>query len=440
VAAVLLFFAISQYVIVYLVTMLTQGVRRKDEELIQAQQSLSSAYQVIETLYDVTRTASSTLQLEQVLYLIVQSAVEAMQVKAASILLVSESQTLVNIAAAHGLSDDHINKGAMDIRQNRFLSEPLATGKPAIVPDIALEDKLQYRSEMQSEGLLSVLCVPLFLRGVPQGVVVVYSHTPGVFEESDAEFLAALANAAAGAIDNARAYEALEAADRARSDFVRLLTHELRSPLSAVQSMLGLMEQDIVGPMTEKQKDLVQRSRRRIRHLLAMVADLLELAAGRMSILQATRSAVDVGQLVVLALDDMRGTAEAKGVDYQLDVGGEPLVVSGVKEGLARVFANLVSNAVKYTPQGGTVAASVRRRADEVVVEVADTGIGIPEEALPRIFTEFYRAKNARAATAEGTGLGLVIAKDVVEQHGGQITIQSKVGEGSVFTVSLPTG
>ena len=99
---------------------------------------------------------------------------------------------------------------------------------------------------------------------------------------------------------------------------------------------------------------------------------------------------------------------------------------------------NLVSNAVKYTPEGGQVTVRAWTEEDQIRLEVSDTGIGIPAEALPRIFTEFYRAKNARAMEVEGTGLGLVIAKDVVEQHGGEITVRSEVGQGSTFRVSLP--
>jgi len=139
-------------------------------------------------------------------------------------------------------------------------------------------------------------------------------------------------------------------------------------------------------------------------------------------------------------VEDLRGSAEAKGLEYRLETRDEPLVVVGLGEGLTRAFTNLVSNAVKYTPKGGAVAISVRRKGAVIVLEVADTGIGIPEDALPRMFTEFYRAKNAKATAEEGTGLGLAIAKDVVERHRGQITVESKVGKGSVFTVSLPVG
>jgi two-component system phosphate regulon sensor histidine kinase PhoR len=121
-------------------------------------------------------------------------------------------------------------------------------------------------------------------------------------------------------------------------------------------------------------------------------------------------------------------------------VAEEPLVMVGFEDGLERVFMNLVSNAIKYTPAGGSVTVKAWGENSQIDVEVSDTGIGIPEDALPRIFTEFYRAKNAKALEMEGTGLGLAIAKDVVEQHGGRISVKSVVGQGTTFCVTLPTG
>jgi signal transduction histidine kinase len=440
VVGVLVFFTLSLYVTVFLTDTLTRSVRHKDEELIDTQQRLSTAYHQIQTLYDVTKTSSSTLNLDEVLDLMVQSAAEVMGVRAASILLVDDDWPLVDIAASHGLSEAYLSKGSLDIEQNPFLRDVVTTGQPTYVLDTSVEGSLQYRANMIAEGIVSLLCVPVFIKGTPKGMLCLYSSERAQFNESDAEFLTAVANASASAIDNARAYEALEDADRARSQFVRMLTHEFRSPLSAVQSMLGLMEQGIVGTLTEKQLELVGRTKRRIQHLLAMVADLLDMASGKMEMLRAEKTQVDLGSLVAQVMDDLRGSAEAKGLSYQLEVDGEAVHVQGHHEGLERALTNLVSNAVKYTQQGGEVRVRVWSRGNQVVVEVADTGIGIPEDALPRMFSEFYRAKNAKATDEEGTGLGLVITKDVIEKHGGRIGIESKEGKGSVFTVILPTG
>ena len=297
---------------------------------------------------------------------------------------------------------------------------------------------MQYPQVLRAEGIASILCVPLSIRGRAEGVICVYSGTPDQFVSSDAEFLSALASAGATAIDNARAYEALKMADRAKSDFVRMVTHEFRSPLSAVQSMMRLLELGLVGPLTEKQKDLVERSQRRIAALLSMVGDLLELAAGKMEMLQSEKKPVNLSDIVVKITELMQPRAEEKGIAYRLEMPEEPLVLDGFEDGLERVIMNLVSNAVKYTPEGGAVVVKAWCEGDQISLAVSDTGIGIPEDALPRIFTEFYRAKNAKAMEVEGTGLGLVIAKDVIEQHDGQISVESVVGRGTTFRVSLP--
>ena len=227
-------------------------------------------------------------------------------------------------------------------------------------------------------------------------------------------------------------------ADRAKSDFVRMVTHEFRSPLSAVQSMLRLLETGVVGPLAEKQQDLVQRSQRRIALLLAMVNDLLELAAGKMEMLQGVEKEVSLRELVAKVSELMQPRAQDKGIAYDVETAEDPLTLQGFEDGLERMVMNLVSNAIKYTRSGGSVRVKAWSEGRKIKLEVSDTGIGIPEEALPRIFTEFYRAKNAKAVDVDGTGLGLVLVKDVVEQHGGQVAVRSEVDQGSTFTVTLP--
>jgi signal transduction histidine kinase len=437
IASILAFFTTCLYISVYLATSVTINLRQKDEELLRLQRELSDAYQRIQTLYDVNKTVGSTLNLEEVLNLIVQAAAEAMQVRACTIRLLDESGQIVETVAAYGLSEQFLAKGPIDVHKSIHTAQALS-GRPAIVADTSRDHRLQYPAEARAEGISSMLCVPLLIRGKAEGVICVYGAEVDRFSEGDAEFLAALASEGATAIVNARAYQALEMADRAKSDFVQMVTHELRSPLSAVQSMLRIMEQGYVGPMTSKQQDLVQRSERRISFLLALVKDLLELAAGKMEQLRGEKKEVVLNEVITKVTELMRASAEEKGLEFKVDMAGESLALTGIEDGLERVFMNLVSNAVKYTPTGGSVAVRAWGEDGQIKVEVSDTGIGIPEEALSRIFEEFYRARNAKSMEMEGTGLGLAIARDVIEQHGGQISVESVMGEGSTFYVTLP--
>ena len=437
IAGVLFFFTTSLYISVYLATSVTINLRQKDKELLHLQQRLADAYQRINTLYEVTRTVNSTLNLEEVLNLIAQSATEAMEIRACTIRLLDESGQRVETVAAYGLSEKFLAKGPIDTQKSPITHQTLS-GQLTIISDISQDSRLQYPIEAMAEGISSMLCVPLIIRGKSEGMICVYSVESSRFSESDADFLSALASGSATAIVNARAYQALEMADRAKSEFVRMVTHELRSPLSAVQSMLRILEQGYTGPISPKQQDLVRRSERRISFLLALVKDLLELAAGKMEQLKGEKKEVVLNETITRVTELMQASAEEKGLAFKVEITKDPLVLVGIEDGLERVFMNLVGNAVKYTPAGGSVTVRAWSENDHIKVEVADTGIGIPKEALPRIFTEFYRAKNAKAIEMEGTGLGLAIAKDVVEQHGGQISVKSELGKGSTFFVTLP--
>jgi signal transduction histidine kinase len=440
VAGVLLFFTTSLYLSVYLATTLTRQLRQRDEELLSLQDQLSSAYVHLQTMYDVTTTATSTLLLEEVLNLIARKAAGAMQVRACVIMLAGDDGAQMDMIASYGLSQRYLDAGPVDARQIDHISRTLRSGQPTIVRDTTRIDQLMYPSGTRAAGIGSILSVPLLIRGKAEGVISVYSDEPDHFADGDARFLSTVVSAAATAVENARVYKALQMADRARSDFVRMVTHEFRSPLSAVQSMLNLLQTGIVGPLTDKQRDLIDRSQQRLSLLLATVGDLLELAAGSMEVLEGEKKRIDLGEILARVAELMEPRARDKAVGFSVEIAEEPLVVLGFEDGLERALMNLVSNAVKYTPEDGRVTVRAWAEQEEIRLEVSDTGIGIPEDALPRIFSEFYRAKNAKAMEVDGTGLGLVIAKEAVERHGGQITVHSVVGEGSTFSVSLSRG
>ncbi|RLC99802.1 MAG: hypothetical protein DRI77_01950 [Chloroflexi bacterium] len=270
----------------------------------------------------------------------------------------------------------------------------------------------------------------------PVGTLHVYATAPARFGEEDVALLMPLANLGAAAVVATRALTALEAMEASKAQFIRVATHELRSPVTAAQSLVRSVLKGYAGELTEKQTELLGRISRRLDFLESLVNDLLDLAAGKAAGPEEEEPVLlngSVGRAVLL----LQPRAEEKGVALTLRPCPDRLVVWGTESGLDRVFVNLVGNAVKYTPSGGSVTVALHSEGDQVRVTVADTGIGIPEEALPHLFEEFYRAPNARASDEVGTGLGLAIVQDLVERYGGRIEVQSRVGQGTKFIVIL---
>ncbi len=416
-------FAATSVVTVYLTSSIAERLRQREEQL--------------STLYLGAQMVNSTLDLPEVLSRLVRAAAEAMDVSAASIGLLDHTGTRVEVAAAHGLSGAYLHKGPILLEDNPIHAEVLSSGRQAIVQGEADRAKLQYPDAMEAENIRSILYVRLQARNHTLGVVRAYSHRPNRFAEDDARFLSAMAAQGAIAIDNAMAYQALKKLDLDKSQFVRAVTHELRSPVTGAQSLLRGVIKGYAGEMTDRQRDIMGRLNRRLDKLEALINDLLDLAAGRSGLKVQEYEPLPLMETVERVVSRVGIQASEK--DQTLLVQrptGDP-IVSATEEGLDRIFTNLVGNAVKYTLEGGTVSVTVWKQDRQVAVEVKDTGIGIPAESLPKLFAEFYRAPNAKAFET-GTGLGLVIVKELVESFSGRISVESQEGKGTTFTVHLP--
>lgn len=434
---VLFFFTTTLLTSVFLATTVTRSLRRHDLELLRLQARLEDLNSRTRALYETALVLSSSLQLDQVLRQVVQTTAEIMHAKGCSIRLLDPGGQTLELVAAWGLSDAYLQKGPVELDASPLDREALQ-GKPVIVLNAPEDPRLQYHEELAREGICSILCVPLVSKGQAIGVIRVYSAVCYLYAPDDAAFLEAIASAGAVAIENARAYRRLEELDEAKSQFVRLVAHELRSPLAAVQSLLDVTIAGYAGSVGEKGTELLQRAERRLQFLLALVNDLLDLAAGRLERVQRERSIVDLGALAERVVELLRARAAEKEVALTLTVGPGSYELWGIPDHLERLLTNLVDNAIKYTPARGRVSVELCCEGGQLVLTVADTGIGIPPEALPHIYDEFFRAPNARTVQKEGTGLGLAISKQVVDEHGGRIEVESQVGEGTVFRVSLP--
>jgi signal transduction histidine kinase len=219
---------------------------------------------------------------------------------------------------------------------------------------------------------------------------------------------------------------------------MNMLTHELRSPVKVTSSLLNVLSRGYVGELNDKQYDLVERARRRIQLLESLIDDLLDLAAGKATESSgANRAPVPLGALLHRVCARYEMLAREKGLSLQCECPANGLSLWGDEEELDRILDNLVSNAVKYT-QVGEVRVRAERVQGTARITIADTGIGIPDEALPRLYQEFYRAKNVKALAETGTGLGLAIVKQLVKHYDGQIEVESVEGVGTTFTLHLP--
>jgi signal transduction histidine kinase len=228
----------------------------------------------------------------------------------------------------------------------------------------------------------------------------------------------------------------LERLDRIKSTFTLTVAHELRAPVAAIQSYLRLILDGYIPP--DKQRHYLERAERRALAQLELITDLLDLAHLQDPDRRVQTEPVDLAQVLYEVLDATAAQAAEKEIEIEVNVASDLPQVNMAPSHAKQLWTNLVSNAVKYTPQGGQVAVSLALDKDHLVGAVRDTGIGIAPDELPLIFEEFYRTKASKAYTQMGTGLGLTIVKRVLESYGGTIDVESTPGEGSCFTFEIP--
>ena len=236
-----------------------------------------------------------------------------------------------------------------------------------------------------------------------------------------------------------QAYEEQLRLEEEKSRFLEIVAHDLRSPLAAIDAMVSALLAVYKDQMNPEMKNILERIPHRTHDLIKFTSDLLDFSQIR-SIRQITTNYKPLNFLPIVTTTVEMYMNEAQEKNITVTVHSDPTIplIIGSRDHLERMVANLISNALRYTPQQGSMTVKLTAENDEVVLIVADTGIGIPEKDLPNIFNEFYRAENAKQFTPSGTGLGMSIVKTVVEQHSGKVSIQSQVGEGTAVTVRLP--
>ncbi|MFB0524284.1 MAG: ATP-binding protein [Phycisphaerae bacterium] len=226
--------------------------------------------------------------------------------------------------------------------------------------------------------------------------------------------------------------------EKMRENFITLVSHQLRSPLASIQQYFEVILEGFAGDVGSKQKEMIEDASKRIDELLKLVNDWLNMSRIEAGKLVEKFESVDLAPILSEAMELLEPLAKDRKVLLQSNFREGLPAAQGYKEGLRQALANVISNAINYNREGGTVTVSTEEQDHHLMVEVSDTGIGISQENLPFIFDEFFRVKTKETRGVTGSGLGLPIARRIIEAHNGSINVESRLGKGSTFRIILP--
>ena len=276
----------------------------------------------------------------------------------------------------------------------------------------------------------TMIVVPMATRGETIGVITLVAEAGRAYRAADLELAQGLADRAAFAIDNARLYQELQRAVRARDEVIAIVSHDLRNPLATVIAGTSHLLEDVPRERVHKIANMIVKSARRMETLIGDLLDLSRIDARRLVI---TPAPVDIGDVLAETVEAHAEVAAAGSV--AVTTHPTDLVAYADRQRVLQILSNLVGNAIRFTPAGGSVTLSAERTGEHVAVSVTDTGSGIQAEQLPRVFERFWRGHRD---DKHGTGLGLSIVKGLVEAHSGTVAVASRPGEGARFSFTLP--
>jgi signal transduction histidine kinase len=398
----------------------------------QTDQALARRVEELTLFQRIDQELNKSLDLNRVLGLALEWATTLTDAESGSIGLMGENEDgerVLNLLAHTG-SDEHQLSAVPD--RHPILSVVLS-GKMSVQTQHVTAEQAIDGSEMASQ-----LAVPIKREGEVSGLITLESQHLAKFQQEDVAFVERLADRAAVAIENSRLYEAIHAANSAKNEFISIVTHELRLPMTSIKGYTDLILAGMVGPLNEQQSDFLQIVKRNLDRMSILVRDLSDInriESGRMKFeydqFSLTETLDDV-------LDSVREAIEARKQKLVLDLSDNLADVYADQNRISQVLTNLISNANKYTPDGGEITVRIQQNGQYARVFVMDNGLGISEEDQAKLFTQFFRSEDEEVREQTGWGLGLSIVKKIVEAQGGEISCESKLGKGSNFTFTVP--
>ncbi|HRQ39999.1 MAG TPA: GAF domain-containing sensor histidine kinase [Chloroflexota bacterium] len=282
------------------------------------------------------------------------------------------------------------------------------------------------------------LAVPIQQAGHVTGLITLETQHAREINREDIAFVERLADRAAVAINNAQLYEQINAANTAKSEFVSLVAHELRVPMTSIKGYADLIVSGVAGPLNDQQKQFLEVIRRNLQRMSTLITDLSDINRIESGKMTFNNKSFDIRETVADVTGSLHERIDARQQTLDIDIEDEVPDVYADPVRIAQVLTNLLSNANKYTPDSGQIFVRVVREPGFAAITVQDTGIGISEENQKKLFTQFFRAEDHAVREQPGWGLGLSIVRKMVEAQGGQIRFESELGKGSTFTFTVP--
>ncbi|MEM7333707.1 MAG: ATP-binding protein, partial [Chloroflexota bacterium] len=294
------------------------------------------------------------------------------------------------------------------------------------------------RESIQKTRDKSAIIVPLLVgHNIIGSLAVVNGRYSRVFNQEDVNIVTTMANQASLAIRNGQLYKAAQEADRLKSIFLASMSHELRTPLNSIIGFTGIILQELAGPLNREQMKQMGMVRGSAHHLLDLINDVLDISKIEAGQLQVSQESCNVHEIVAKVLQSLTPDAEKKGLALTAVLTPHSTEISSDKRRVEQILINLVNNGIKFTDRG-TVQVQTKVQDDWLLVKVIDTGIGIKEKDIEKLFNPFQQIETGLNRVHEGTGLGLSICQRLVHLLGGEISVVSEWGMGSTFSFILP--
>ncbi len=420
----------------------------------------SSLYDTKKIISDLSNELRQTLFASKIYDFISSVLMNAFHVKALAILTYDKKSGNYNLKHAIGFD---FGKEKFIVENKDIQEKYFSENKTIIVEELKMEAREEYKDFINKLLHLKIeVLTPLNLKNETVGVIVLGPKESGdMFNEEDFEVLRIVGAQAAMALENALLYEKtrrfnvklrkevematadlreanerLKKLDEAKSDFISIASHQLRTPLTAIKGYISMMLEGDFGPLTEKEKQVLELVFRSAERLINLVEDLLNLSRIESGRMQFVFSEIDLKNMVTAAVNRMKNATEAKGLELDFESPSDLPKVKMDEEKIKQIILNFIDNAIKHTDRG-KISVGLKKNVDGIEFSVADTGAGIDRKALPDLFKRFTRRPGI--LVAEGMGLSLYLAKEILKAHRGRVWAESEgEGKGSVFHFLLP--